>query len=232
MTAAVGESARPTTGPARQPLGLCAVVAVAVVVGWLAYDHWIFPRLDQHLLGWNVILERWWLVNLSFVVLGYLPYVLVLLLWGRTRARGVAGALIALATAVYIWGLYQVFSNYIWGDNPGTTSTRVYTWAGLLVAPVLAALAWGVARRWGRWLWMLGLLVAPLVAATFHELALRSTWWRTHLIAPREDHWLMNELVVVVPVVAAAMACWWVDEVDLRRRAVTGPAYDEGPPPR
>ena len=49
MTATVDESARPTTDPPRQPVGLCVAVAVAVVVGWLAYDHWILLRLDAHL---------------------------------------------------------------------------------------------------------------------------------------------------------------------------------------
>jgi hypothetical protein len=230
VTATVGDPARPTTQPPRQPLGLCAVVAVGVVVGWLAYDYWVLPRLYSHVLTWAVVDQRWWLVNLTFVLLGYLPFAAALLLWGRTPARRVASALIALGTAGYVWGLYQVFSNYVWGDNASNASVRVYTWAALLVAPTLCALAWGVARRWGR-LWVVGLLVAPVVAVVLRELDLRWAWWHTHLIAPRGDHQLMNEIVVVLPIVAAALTCWGIDEVELRR-AATGPTYDEGPPPR
>ena len=59
----VSESARPTTDPPRQPLALCVLVAVGVVVGWLAYDRWVLPRLHARLLDWSVVLERGWLVS-------------------------------------------------------------------------------------------------------------------------------------------------------------------------
>ncbi len=230
MTATVGESARPTIEPPRQSVGLSAVVAVGIVVGWLAYDYWVLPRLNAHLLAWDVVYERSWLVTLTFVLLGYLPFAAVLLLWGRTPARRLGGALIALATAGYVWGLYQVFRNYVWGEHASNTSVRVYAWAALLVAPTLCALAWGVARRWGRF-WVVGLLVAPAVAELLRELALRWEWWRTHLIVPPVEHQLMHELVVVAPIVAACLTCWLIDRFELRR-AATDPAYDEGPPPR
>ena len=69
---AVSESARPTTDPPRQPLALCVRVAVGVVLGWLAYDRCVLPRLHAPLLNWrDSVLERgWWLVSLTFAPRG------------------------------------------------------------------------------------------------------------------------------------------------------------------
>ena len=216
MTTTLGEPAPSTATVRRQPLALCALVACVVVIGAIAYVHWGFFRLDEKIVNRRLVLSRWWLVNLVYALLLFVPYAVVLLLWGRTRTRRVAGAVVALATAGYLWGQYEVFLNYVWPDDGSSSPWEsVYFWANTLVLPALIALAWGVARRWGR-IWLVGLLVAPALSAAFHELFVHSAWWQT-----QTHHWLVAEQVSglphIAPAVAAAVVCWLIEAAATRR---------------
>jgi hypothetical protein len=216
MTTTLGSPA-PTTQRS-QPLLLCAVVAVGVVAGWLAYDHWVLVHLEQRIFEWDVLVRHDSIAILVLDILQVAPYAVVLLIWGRTRGRRVVGALLALGTAAYMWVLYEWFSRVI-GDDGTASSTwlDVYAWVYLLVVPTLFALAWGVARRWGR-LWVAGLLVAPALSAIFYELQLHSAWWQEHVIFDQHAyHWLVRDAVFIGPAVLAAVACWLVELTFARR---------------
>jgi hypothetical protein len=215
----VVEGPAATVGPpTRQPFVWCAAVAVAVVVGWLAWMRWGLPRVDQRVIRWRFVETHWWATNLALGLLMLLPYAIVLLLWGRTLRRSLGGFVVAIATAVYMWGVYEVFDSYLWGDHPGSASLQTFTWANLLVIPTLAALAWGVARRWGR-VWAAGLLASPALAAVLYELGRHSPWWAAHVTYRDDGLWVFQSVNLWAPAVAGAVACWVVDAVSTSRSA-------------
>ena len=190
------------------------MVAIGVVVGWLAYYHWVYPRLVQRISDLWVIhtMTGFYLYGLVDAMLRYFgPYALVLLLWGRTGRRRLGAALCALAVGVYMWCLWVIFDKWIWGDNGTAAQVHAYEWANLLVISAGIAVAWGIARRWGR-LWMFGLLAAPILAAATHELAIHSTWWRRHLVSGYQGfHGITHEMVFIAPAVITAVLCWLIE---------------------
>jgi hypothetical protein len=199
---------------------ISAAVAIGVIAGWLAYDHWVYPRVIRRLINAESIHTMTWFYLYSLVdaVVRYFgPYALVLLLWGRTGHRGVGAAVCALATGMYMWGLWVVFDKWIWGDNATAAQVNLYEWANLLVVSTGIALAWGIARRWGR-IWMIGLLTAPILAGLTHELAIHSSWWRNHLLFDDNgSHDFTRQLVFIAPAVIAAVICWLIEVLTTRR---------------
>jgi hypothetical protein len=193
----------------RQSLAVCVLAGAGVVVGWVLYRHYLFPHVTDLLVRWDAVTTRFWLFYLTQTALLFVPYALVLLLWGLDRGRGVAGAVVALATGAYLWGLGEVFANYVWeSGHEGATSVRIFEWANLLVPAALVPLAWGLARRTGRG-WVTGVLVGPVVAAVLRELDQRWSWWHDRVSALGPSyHWPYAAVVFVVPLVLAALACW------------------------
>ena len=171
-----------------------------MIVGWLAYDHWVYPHLLRRIIHAESIhtMTGFYLYALVDAMVRYFgPYALVLLVWGRTGTRRLGAALCALATGMYMWGLWVIFDKWIWGDNASAAQVSAYEWANLLVISAGLAVAWGIARRWGR-LWMFGLLAAPILAGLTHELAIHSSWWRTHLLFDNQgSHDLTRQLVFI-----------------------------------
>lgn len=67
-----------------------STVAIGVVAGWLAYDHWVYPRLIQRIIDTASIHTQTGFYRYSLVdamVRYFAPYALALLLWGRTSGR-------------------------------------------------------------------------------------------------------------------------------------------------
>ena len=195
-------------------------VAIAVIAGWLAYDHWVYPQLLRRIIHVESIhtMTGFYLYALVDAMVRYFgPYALVLLVWGRTSPRRLGAALCALATGMYMWGLWVIFDKWIWGDDATAAQVSAYEWANLLVISAGIALAWGIARRWGR-IWMVGLLAAPVLAALTHELASHSSWWRTHLLFDNQgSHDLTRQMVFIAPAVITAALCWLIEVVFTRR---------------
>jgi len=195
-------------------------VAIGVVAGWLAYDQWVYPHLLQRIIHAESIhtMTGFYLYALVDAMVRYfVPYALVLLVWGRSGPRRLGAALCALATGLYMWGLWVTFDTWIWSDNATAAQVRAYEWANLLVVSAGLALAWGIARRSGR-IWMFGLLAAPILAALTHELAIHSSWWRTHLLFDNQSsHDLTRQIVFIGPAAITAMICWLIDVVSTRR---------------
>ncbi|MGC4109715.1 MAG: hypothetical protein QM747_04680 [Nocardioides sp.] len=213
MTTSVAETLSSPTRDRRQPLALCALVAVGAVVGWLAYFRWGLPHLETRVYRWELVADHFGLLNLATALLLFAPYAAFLLVWGLTAVRRVGAALVALAAAGYMWGLYEVFDSVVWNSPTGGSNRSgvVYVWLNILVLPTLVALAWGVARRHGR-VWPAGLVLAPMGAAVIRELGLHSTWWHTHVHFQGEWYsWLLAELEIVGPGVLAAVVCWLLD---------------------
>lgn len=186
-----------------------------MVAGWLAYDHWVYPHL-LHALTIHTMTGFYLYALLDVMLAYYGAYARVLLVWGRTGRRRLGAALCAPATGMYMWGLWVIFDKWIWGDNATAAQASAYVWANLLVISAGMALAWGVARRWGR-IWMFGLLAAPILAALTHELAIHSSWWRTHLLVDDQgSHELTRQLVFIAPAVITAVLCWLIEVVSAR----------------
>jgi hypothetical protein len=207
MTAALGTS-RGTAH--RQPVALCVLVGAAVAVGWVLYRHYAVDDVSTRILRWGVIGDRLWLVDLVLTLLLCVPYAVVVLLWGRDLGRATAGAVVAVATGVFVWGLDRVFQNYVWDDpgHPSQASLRMYEWGDLLVVAALVPLAWGLARRAGR-RWLIGILAGPVVAAVLREMRLRWSWWHDR-VSPfgGHVHWQFQAVVFLGPFVLAVLACW------------------------
>jgi hypothetical protein len=212
----VEASTPPAAARRSPPLLICALAALAVVVGWLAYLRWVYHHLEDRVVGWRLFGEHYSMINLATIVLGVLPFAIALLLWGRRFVGRIGGALVALAAAGYLWGLQQALSDHIDTDFPSQAWVTAYQWAYELVLPTLVALAWGVARRRGR-IWTVGLIMAPWCASLGRELALHSTWWRHHVVLNRHGYAWLLEPTVVWPAVAAAVVCWLIDAAAGRR---------------
>ncbi len=195
-------------------------VAIGLIAGWLAYDHWVYPHLLRRIIHVESIhtMTGFYLYALVDAMVRYFgPYALVLLVWGRTGPRRLGAALCVLATGVYMWGLWVIFDKWIWGDDATAAQVITYEWANLLLISAGIALAWGIARRWGR-IWMFGLLAAPVLAALTHELASHSSWWRTHLLFDNQgSHDLTRQMVFIAPAVITAALCWLIEVVFTRR---------------
>jgi len=192
-----------------QPLLTCALVALAVVVGLMVFDHWYvfhaLPRIGEH---WGYPA---WPVRLVLQLVPFALYAAVLAVWGRSPAARVAGACCALATGVLMWALAEGFQRFVVDrGHLGQHSLEVYSWTVTLLQPTLLAACWGLARRRGR-VWPLGLPIAPAAAAVLHELDLHVGWWQRH-VYPGTHPWVAGQLVVLTPVVLAAIACWLVEE--------------------
>jgi hypothetical protein len=193
----------------RQPVALCALVGVAVTVGWVLYRHYWAHHVYERIWRWPGIDGHLWAYSLVLALTLCVPYAVALLLWGRGLTRSTSGALIAGAAGLYIWGQDRVFQDLVWDEQSASqTSLRLYVWTYLLVVAVLVPLAWGVARRSGRG-WLLGLVVGPVVATVLRELQLRWAWWHDHVLATGPGyHWQYEALVFVAPFVLAVLAGW------------------------
>jgi hypothetical protein len=196
----------------RKPVALYVAVGVVVAAGWVVYRHYWLNDLAARMIRWTVIDGHFWAYSLVLAMLMCLPYALVLLLWGHGLGRAAAGAGIAVAAGLYLWGVDHVFQSYVWDSRSVTaTSVRVYDWAILLGVATLVPLAWGVARRSGR-AWIVGLLVGPAVAAGLREFQLRSSWWQQRVEFDRHSyHWVVEAVVYVAPFVLAVVACWAIE---------------------
>lgn len=211
MSLTAADVSERSSAPRRPRAVTNILVAVAVVVGWLAFQNWPAPRLYVHV--YQALGSSTWAYQVTGALLLGVPYAVVLLVWGRTLAASVAGAFVALVVTAYVWGLFEVFERYFWHAGAGErTADRVYLWLEVLVVPTLVALAWGAARRRGR-AWLVGLVVAPLLAIVLHELAVHSAWWRLHVVEydGRPWSWLLGWSTFVWPAIAAAVTCSWIE---------------------
>jgi hypothetical protein len=210
--------AAPPATPTRrgQPLLQCVLVAAAVVVGYLLFQHWWalhgVPMVGRHLHG------------LSIDVYGFIAemvpaalFALVLLLWGIDTRHRVAGACGALVVGLVEWGLQELLDRYIFGQNHlSQTTLRAWDWVNTVTIPVLVTIAWGLARRRGT-LWWLGVPVAPVLAALHHWATLHSPRWQTWEF--RHHSWWVNGLEFLAPIVVACLVCWLLDAATTRRTA-------------
>lgn len=200
---------RPASHEPRQPLLVCAAVALLTPVLLVLLERWWGTRGIRHVtLG--PVATHLDLYALVLVIGVYVGYAVVLAVWGRTPGQRVAGAVCALTPGLFIWGLYVFFEHLLWNRPvPGSTSVQLYGWLAACVPPLLVALAWGLARRRGR-RWLVGLAVAPLLAGADHWLTTHSGWWFAH-VAVRQRGWVGHDVRYLVPIVAACLVCWALD---------------------
>ena len=81
-------------------------------------------------------------------------------------------------------------------------------WALIVLLPILAALAWGVARRRGR-AWVPGVLVAGALAVPLRYVDVDG------VVSIAIASMIYAFVLHVVPVVLGGLACWWLE---LRQR--------------
>lgn len=196
----------------RQPLLVCALVAAGVVAGCLLFEHyWVQHAIPEISRTMDLPLD----VSLFLaVVVPYAVFALVLAFWGIDARHRVAGAACAVGAGLAEWGLAELLQRYVFEhDHMTQRILHVYDWTVTLVIPTLLALAWGLARRRGR-VWVLGVAVAPLLAALHHELFTHARWWQNWEF--RHGGWWTLRLEFLAPVVAAAAVCWLLDVASRR----------------
>jgi len=209
MATTLGTPTTPTRN--RQPLALSVVVAVVLVVAYVAYDRLVVQHLVPRLVGhWPESL----IGLLRFLVQAgpYLLLALVLIGWGIDAGRRLLGALAAVATGVVAWGVPYAYQKLVY--EQGNSSVRLielYFWLMVLLLPTGLALAWGLARRTGR-LWAAGVLVAPALSAVHYELQHHNPdflSWEFH-----HQTWWFNDAEFLTPVVLACLLCWALEHLE------------------
>ncbi|HET7071682.1 MAG TPA: hypothetical protein VFI40_12710 [Nocardioides sp.] len=190
-----------------QPLVMCALVAAVVVAGYLAYFQ-LMTHTVPHLYGhWPTGFIG--LLQFLVEVSPYALFAVVLLAWGRSLRRRLAGAVCALVAGVADWGIQYAFDKLIYERGHFTqTNARVFDWTMTLLIPTLVALAWGLARRSGR-AWPVGVLVAPALAWARHMLQFHNSdfqSWEFH-----HGQWWVVRLEFIAPMVAACLVCWLIE---------------------
>src|SRR5262245_5971915 len=196
-----------------QPLALCATVAAAVVVGYVFFERfWIqhaIPAIGRQVDG--ISLDVY--VFLALVT-PYLLFALVLALWGIDTRHRVAGAACAVVAGLVQFGLQEVLERYVFQhDHMTQRILQTFDWTVTLVIPTLVTLAWGLARRRGS-VWVVGVAVAPLLAALHHHLQFHSTWWQSWEF--RHASWWFLRLEFLAPIVVACVVCWLLDVASRR----------------
>ncbi len=175
-------SAEPMEAEIQTGAGVSAALVAGLVVVHLAMAYSISTLPDlvydlvEPLAGDSTAL-------LVVDMLPVLPLALVVLGVARTLPRGVLACLIVLASGLLGHEL-------------------VGSWGVASVLTLGAALAWGVARRYGRW-WWAGLVLAP-------ALALLVRWVDPNPFLDHVAVWASFRALVlhVVPAVLAGLACW------------------------
>lgn len=198
----------PRVTPRRQPLLLCAAVAVAVMVVCLAVERTVVfhlvPRLARH---WpHALLTE---LQLATTIAAYALFALALALWGISARHRLTGAACALFAGVLAWGIPYAYQKLFYEhDHITQTNLRVFDWIFTLTIPTAIALAWGLARRTGA-VWILGVAVAPALAWVHRMLQLHSSPWQ--LWELRHHGWWLLRLEFLAPAVAACLVCWLVE---------------------
>jgi len=202
------------------------VVAAAVVGGGVLFSsYWnleAFPRLVLH---WTQVSRD--VLVLIAVLTPYLPFALVLAIWGIDARHRVAGFVCALLAGVPTWLAQEAL---MWSYDHGhmtQASLRFVAWIVELSVPTLLALAWGLARRRGR-TWILGVAVAPVLAAVHHALFLHSVRWQTWEM--RHAQGWGQQLLFVAPAIVAALAGWAIEAATRSSPRSAAPASAEAAP--
>jgi hypothetical protein len=197
-----------TPAPQRrdQPLLVCAMVATVVVAGYLAYVRLVIREIPSLFAHWPQ--DQLGLLRFLLSVAPYVLFGLVLLAWGRSARQRVAGAACALVAGLADWGISEVFQRIVERHALTVNTYRLYDWSLTLLIPTLITLAWGLARRSGR-VWVVGVLVAPLLAGIHRQLQLHSPdfqSWEFH-----HGQWWVGRLEFMAPMVAGCLACWLIE---------------------
>jgi hypothetical protein len=209
MASAEGSaSAQPGTGTdERRELGISVALVTALAVVHLALAYFIsslpaaiFDTLDRQA---GQPLSR-----LMVDAVPWVPLALVVLYWARSRrlawiAWAVMGGAVLLE---YFRGVAvrRLLDN---GEIDAALDVLDTTgWVMTAVMPVVAALAWGLARRLGPGWWP-GLLVAALLALLLREFEVTGPTGAPVAVQAM----VLALLYQVIPAVLGGLACWWLE---------------------
>jgi hypothetical protein len=203
----------PETTRRGQPLLLSALVAAAIVTACVLFErYWTFhaiPSAFRHVHG--VPLDVWQFVAL---LVPYAVLALALAVWGIDARHRLAGAVAAVGTGLVAWGFVEVLQRYLFDHGHMTQRVlQIYDWTFTLAIPTLLALAWGLARRRGR-AWVLGVAVAPLLAALHHHYY-GQHWWQDWEF--RHGSWWVLRLEFLAPAIVAGLVCWLLENAPRNR---------------
>jgi hypothetical protein len=187
------------------PVGIGLIVA-ELLLAFLWYP-WVVEHLVlRHRLPFEVL-------RLLIVVPEYALLALAVYLVARRPALRWPAVALALLAAAMSWG-YSVLIPHIAHDLAQIAAHRrlldTLAWIVIIALPTLATLAWGVARRQGRF-WLLAVPVAP---ALHWWLQHRDWTFRIQLHFGFRASEAAGMALVIIPVLLAILAGWALEEVE------------------
>jgi hypothetical protein len=199
----------------RTPTTFGAVpIGVALVVAELLLALLWYPWVVDHLVFSSSL--PYGVLRLLIVAPEYALLAVAVHLVGLTQQRRVSGAGVAVAAGLVVWGVSVVQSHLIHTRadlRAHHTTASVLSWFVLLAAPTLATLAWGLARRHGRW-WLVAVPLAPAL----HWWIEHTDWvlrFTLHLSFRVGEAYGMA--LVIAPVLLAVLACWALEQAEHAR---------------
>lgn len=198
-------------------------MAVGVVAGALAIASYVELTQDTgsiaRSLGHSALFRHDSAFGLLMGMATAAAYALILLLFGRSFRRRLAGAVLALAAGLSRWLLLMIS---IRDYHPERHYPMATFYASLLIPATFATLAWGVARRHGSpWLWTVP--IAPVLIGLEVWLWLHSAWYRDF----QGSHGMSLIYVLYLgPIVIACVAGWLLEARNSGSTAAPNEAQD------
>jgi hypothetical protein len=202
---------RPAATPRSAVLTGAALVVAELVLAVLWY-----PWVVDHLVLRSSL--PYAVLRLLIVAPEYALLAVAVAVIARSAVRGTTAVALALAAGAVAWGSSLLLHHLVQTPHDLAAHHGTATFINdvtIIAVPLLAALAWGAARRTGQ-LWVLGVLVAPAMRWWIEH----GQWWFNltdgHSFRVTEA---VGMALAILPVLLAILACWALDQVETGRTA-------------
>jgi hypothetical protein len=205
-----------TTHDVRRATGhhSAVLVGVALVVAELVLAALWYPWVVDHLVLRSSL--PYAVLRLLIVAPEYGLLAVAVALIARSTIRGTTAVALATAAGAVAWGSSLLLHHLVQTPHDLVAHHGTATFINdvtIIAVPLLAALAWGAARRTGRF-WLIGVVVAPAMRWWIEH----GQWWFNltdgHSFRVTEG---VGMALAILPVLLAILACWALEQADTAR---------------